>query len=146
MNLDNAKTAQQNMIALLNSMNGSSLVESNVTFLDVEALVEQATNTRVQVTPGPAPVFSGSDYLYYNRSSAAKQLGSSTSIEVTVTADMTDEQMYTAAMAKFPLQATEWRFVAAQKPVGSERPGLLVISAKADSLIYHGDYSFKLVL
>lgn len=146
MNLNNAKTAQQNMIDLLNSMNGSSLVESSVTFLDVEALVEQDTNTRVQVTPGPVPVFSGSDYLYYNRTSAPVQLGNNDSIEVTVTADMTDEQMFNAAMAVFPLQDEEWRFVAAQKPVGSERPGLLVISAKSDSLIYHGDYSFKLVL
>lgn len=146
MNLNNAKTAQQNMIDLLNSMNGSSLVESNVTFMDVETLVEQETNARVQVTPGPVPVFSGSDYLYYNRTSAPIQLGNNDSIEVTVTADMTDEQMFNAAMAVFPLQDDEWRFVAAQKPVGSERPGLLVISAKSDSLIYHGDYSFKLVL
>jgi hypothetical protein len=146
MNLDNAKTAQQNMIALLNSMNGSSLVETSATFLEVEALVEQPTNTRVQINPGPVPLFSGSDYLYYNRTSAPVQLGSNDSIEVTVTADMTDEQMFTAAMAVFPLQDEEWRFVAAQKPVGSERPGLLVISAKSDSLIYHGDYSFKLVL
>lgn len=146
MNLDNAKTAQQNMVALLNSMNGSNLTETGVTFLEVEALVEQATNTRVQVTPGPVPVFSGSDYLYYNRSSAVKQLGSTESIAVTVAANMTDEQLYNAAMAKFPLQATEWRFVAAQKPVGADRPGLLVIAAKVDSLIYRGEYSFKLVL
>ena len=146
MNLNNAKTAQQNMIDLLNSMNGSSLVESSATFVDVEALVEQPTNTRVLIAPGPSPLFSGSDYLYYNRTSAPVQLGSNESIEVTVTADMTDEQMFAAAMAVFPLQDEEWRFVAAQKPVGSERPGLLVISAKSDSLIYHGDYSFKLVL
>lgn len=146
MNLNNAKTAQQNMIDLLNSMNGSSLVESSATFVDVEALVEQPTNTRVLIAPGPSPLFSGSDYLYYNRTSAPVQLGSNESIEVTVTADMTDEQMFAAAMAVFPLQDEEWRFVAAQKPVGSERPGLMVISAKVDSLIYHGDYSFKLVL
>lgn len=146
MNLNNAKTAQQNMIDLLNSMNGSSLVESSVTFLDVEALVEQETNTRVQVTPGPVPVFSGSDYLYYNRTSAPVQLGHNDSIEVQVVNTMTDQQLFDEAMAVFPLQDSEWRFVAAQKPVGSDRPGLLVVSAKPDSLIYHGDYTFKLVL
>jgi hypothetical protein len=146
MNLDNAKTAKQNLIALLNSLNGTSLSEANVAFLDVEALVEQPTNTRVQVTPGSDPIFSGSDYLYYNRTSAPVQLASNVSIEVTVTADMTDEQMFTAAMAIFPLQDEEWRFVAAQKPIGSDRPGMLIISANTDSLIYHGDYSFKLVL
>jgi hypothetical protein len=145
MNLNNAKTAQQNILDLLNSLNGTNLTAVNVTFGTVEELIEQPTNARVQLTPGATPVFSGSDYLYYNRSSAVNQLGSSESIQVTVTAGMTDQQIFDAAMAVFPLQAAEWRFVAAQMPVVGVRPGLLIVSAKPDSLIYHGDYSFKLV-
>jgi hypothetical protein len=145
MNVNTALTGKQNIVALLNSLNGTTLVEANVTLGTVEALVEQPTNSRVQVAPGPTPVFSGEDYLYYNRTSAPVQLGTNASIEVTVTAGMTDPEMFTAAMAVFPLQDEEWQFVAAQKPVGSDRPGMLIISAKPDSLIYHGDYSFKLV-
>lgn len=145
MNVNTTLTGKQNIVALLNSLNGTTLVEANVTLGTVEALVEQPTNARVQVAPGDTPVFSGEDYLYYNRVSAPVQLGTTESIQVTVTAGMTDEQMFAAAMAVFPLQASEWRFVAAQKPVGSDRPGLLVISALDTSLIYRGDYSFKLV-
>jgi hypothetical protein len=146
MNVNNALTGKQNIIALLNSLNGTSLVEDNITLGTPVALPESLTNTRVEISPGPSPLFAGADDFYYNRTSAAKQLGSTESIQVTVTAGMTDEQMLAAAMAVFPLQASEWHFVAAQKPIGSDRPGLLTIAANADSLIYHGEYSFKLVL
>lgn len=146
MNIDLQKTPAQNLVALLNSLNGTTLVEANVSFSDVETLVEQDTNSRVVVAPGATPAFSGSDYLYYNRATAYAALGSPDSIEVTVTADMNDVQVYAAAMAKFPLQGSEWRFVAAQMPVGTERVGMLLIAAKSDSLLYVGNYSFTLVI
>jgi len=146
MNIDLQKTPAQNLVALLNSLNGTSLVEANLAFSDAQALTEQNTNSRVLVAGGSTPVFAGSDYLYYNRATAAATLGNANSIEVTVTAGMNDAQVYAAAMARFPLQGSEWRFVAAQMPVGTERPGMLLIAAKSDSLLYVGNYSFTLVI
>jgi hypothetical protein len=146
MNINLSQTPAQNLVALLNDMNGTTLVEANVTFSDVETLVEQPTNSRVVVAPGDSPAFSGSDYLYYNRISAPVQLGTNESIEISVTEEMTDDSILSAALLQFPLHSTEWVFSALQRPVGSERPGMLMITAKPDSLLYVGSYSFRLVI
>lgn len=146
MNINLSLSPEANLVALLNSLNGTTLVEANVAFSDVEALVEQDTNSRVVVGVGATPAFSGSDYLYYNRISAANQLASNDPIEVIVTADMDDAQMLTACLAAFPLHNADWRFVAAQKPADVNNAGFLAIAAKPESLLYRGDYVFKLLL
>lgn len=146
MNINLSQTPAQNLVALLNELNGTSLTDANVAFSAVEALVEQDTNSRCVIEPGTTPAFSGSDFFYYNRISAPVQLGTNDSIEVTVTEGMSDEAVMTAAMLQFPLHSTEWAFSALQRPVGSDRPGMLMIAAKPESLLYVGSYSFRLVI
>lgn len=146
MNINLSLSPEANLVALLNSLNGTTLVEANVAFSNVETLVEQPTNSRVVVNAGTTPAFSGSDWLYYNRISAANQLATNDQIEVLVTADMNDAQLLAACLAKFPLHNADWRFVAAQKPANANLPGFLAIAAKPESLLYRGEYVFKLLL
>lgn len=146
MDINQSLTPKQNIVALINSMNGSQLVEANFEFGTPEVLLEAETNTSVMVMPGTIRVFSGFTHLTYNRMSAVVAFKTLEPIEVKVAVGMSEETIKGLAMAKFPLHNDQWEAVSMVVPQTRGMAGSYQIKAIDSSLLYRGTYEFKLTL
>lgn len=67
-------------------------------------------------------------------------------LDIFVEVDWTDLQIFNTAMTIWPLQVDHWEFKAVHRPLwDSNRPGMLLIGAKADSDLFSGEFSIGLV-